>query len=526
MCDCVPGPAIFSIPASRVVCRAGGHPGLAPNAHDGRGRRVISLAAASARVLLTFRAMPQPASSVIFRKVTSIPVGRDQLVNSLEFLVGPLMLSVSLWAVTWAHNEVLAPRYVILSLLVFSLTFPGPAYLNQPPLRVTRHIVFSWLAISALLYAMGYASGYLGYFDLELLMIWWVVAPLTELAAHFLLRWLTPKIIDLQGPLRRAVVAGMNAQGIELARRLEEDPYSRIRVIGFFDDRVDRVGPEAAYPLLGEVAQLPAFAREQQIEKIYISLPMAAQPRILNLLDELRDTTASIYFVPDMFLTDLIQARMDSVGDLPVVAVCETPFTGLSGLVKRVFDVVMATLILILISPLLLATAVAIRLETPGPVIFRQRRYGLDGKEIIVYKFRSMRVAEDGAVIQQATKDDPRVTRVGRILRRTSIDELPQFVNVLQGRMSIVGPRPHAVAHNETYRKLIKGYMLRHKVKPGITGWAQVNGFRGETNTLEKMSARIDHDLDYLRNWSLRLDMYIIAKTVWVVLIEREKTAY
>jgi putative colanic acid biosynthesis UDP-glucose lipid carrier transferase len=470
--------------------------------------------------------MPQPSSSVIFRKVTSIPVGRDQLVHSLEFLVGPLVLSVSLWVVTWAYEQTLSPRYVILSLLVFSLTFPGPAYLNQPVLRVMRHIIFSWLAISALLYAMGYASGYLGYFDLELLMIWWFVAPASELGAHFLLRWLTPKLIALQGPPRRAVVAGMNAQGIELARRLSDDPYSRIRVVGFFDDRTERAPAEVEYPLLGEVARLPDYAREHQVEKIYISLPMAAQPRILNLLDQLRDTTASIYFVPDMFLTDLIQARLDSVGDLPVVAVCETPFTGVSGMVKRIFDIVMATLILILISPLLLLVALAIRLDSPGPIIFRQRRYGLDGKEIIVYKFRSMKVAEDGAVIQQAKKGDSRITRIGQILRRTSIDELPQFVNVLQGRMSIVGPRPHAVAHNEMYRKMIKGYMLRHKVKPGITGWAQVNGLRGETNTLDKMSARIEHDLDYLRNWSLRLDTYIIAKTVWVVLMEREKSAY
>jgi len=158
-------------------------------------------------------------------------------------------------------------------------------------------------------------------------------------------------------------------------------------------------------------------------------------------------------------------------------------------------------------------------------VIFRQRRYGLDGKEIIVYKFRTMTVDEDGAVVRQASRSDTRVTRFGAFLRRTSMDELPQFVNVLEGRMSIVGPRPHAVAHNEMYRKLIKGYMLRHKVKPGITGWAQVNGLRGETETLEKMKARIDFDLDYLRNWSLRLDLYIIAKTVWVV-FKDQKNAY
>jgi len=180
--------------------------------------------------------------------------------------------------------------------------------------------------------------------------------------------------------------------------------------------------------------------------------------------------------------------------------------------------------ILLLISPLMLAIALGIKLSSPGPVLFVQRRYGLDGKDILVYKFRSMTVCEDGDQIRQATRNDKRITRLGAILRKTSLDELPQFINVLQGRMSIVGPRPHAVAHNEMYRKLIKGYMVRHKVKPGITGWAQVNGHRGETEQLEKMEARIEFDLDYLRNWTLKLDLAIIARTVLVVL--NDKQAY
>jgi putative colanic acid biosynthesis UDP-glucose lipid carrier transferase len=244
---------------------------------------------------------------------------------------------------------------------------------------------------------------------------------------------------------------------------------------------------------------------------------MASQPRIKNLLDSLKDTTASVYFVPDMFVTDLIQGRTDSVCGLPVISVCETPFRGPAGLLKRVSDMVLASLILILLAPLMLIIAVAVKLGSPGPVIFKQRRYGLDGEQILVYKFRSMTVTEDGSRIEQARKNDARVTRLGAILRRTSLDELPQFINVLQGRMSIVGPRPHAIAHNELYRPLIKSYMVRHKVKPGITGWAQVNGFRGETDSLEKMEARIRCDLDYLRNWSLRLDLYIIYRTIRLV---------
>lgn len=248
---------------------------------------------------------------------------------------------------------------------------------------------------------------------------------------------------------------------------------------------------------------------------------MVNQPRILHLVDELRDSTASIYFVPDVFIFDLVQARLDDVNGVPVIAVFESPLTGINAVQKALFDTIMATLILLLIWPILLVIAIAIKLTSPGPVIFKQRRYGMDGEEILVYKFRSMSVCEDGTQIDQASRDDQRITRLGGFLRRTSLDELPQFINVLQTRMSIVGPRPHAVAHNEMYRGLIPGYMWRHKVKPGITGWAQVNGYRGETKALEKMEGRVQYDIDYLRNWSLSLDFYIIIRTILLVLRDR-----
>ncbi|HEY6280514.1 MAG TPA: undecaprenyl-phosphate glucose phosphotransferase [Burkholderiales bacterium] len=466
-------------------------------------------------------AMHQQVSRVQFRKAIRIPMGRDQLLNLLEISIDPFALSLSLWPIAFWYDGYLAPQHVILSLIVFSLTFPGSAHLSQTPGSALRHIILGWLTLSVLLLAFGYVSGYLAYFDRDILVTWLWVAPSSQLVAHIALRLAAPKIIELQGQ-RRVVVAGVNEQGIELARRLGADPYSRVRVVGYFDDRDDeRVKQRDEHPLLGKISGLPGYVKHNQIDLIYISLPMASQPRILTLLDELHDTTASIYFVPDIFVTDLIQGRMDSVSGLPVVAVCETPFTGLNGLIKRSSDIVLSLLILALVSPLLLIIALAIKLSSPGPVIFKQRRYGLDGREIIVYKFRTMTVWEDGAAIDQARKEDTRMTPLGRFLRRMSLDEFPQFFNVLQGRMSIVGPRPHAVAHNEMYRKLIKGYMLRHKVKPGITGWAQVNGYRGETETLDKMSGRIDYDLDYLRNWSLRLDLHIIAKTVWVVLSRR-----
>jgi putative colanic acid biosynthesis UDP-glucose lipid carrier transferase len=369
-----------------------------------------------------------------------------------------------------------------------------------------------------LLLALGFATGHIYEFRTPVIVHWLWFAPAMQLATHWALRLAAPHLVRLQGPPLRAVVVGMNEQGASLANRILSAPYAGIELVGFFDDRTpDRQFGGAQHQMLGRIADIAPFVKTHRIQLIYLSLPMASQPRIKELLDALKDTTASVYFVPDMFVTDLIQGKTDSVCGLPVISVCETPFRGPAGVLKRLEDVVLALLILVFISPFLLCIALAVKLSSPGPVIFKQRRYGLDGEEIVVYKFRSMRVTEDGDRIEQARKNDSRVTPLGAFLRKTSMDELPQFINVLQGRMSIVGPRPHAVAHNEMYRGLIKSYMVRHKVKPGITGWAQVNGFRGETDSLEKMEGRIRCDLDYLRNWSLRLDLLIIFRTIKLV---------
>ena len=264
--------------------------------------------------------------------------------------------------------------------------------------------------------------------------------------------------------------------------------------------------------------------RENSVDVVFITLPLRNIQRVAELLEEIHDTTASIYFVPDIFVFDLIQCRTDDIDGVPVIALCETPYYGTSALIKRTSDIAISAAVLLLSFPVFLLVALSIKLTSPGSVIFKQRRYGLDGREIVVYKFRTMTVSEDSDVVRQATKDDDRVTPVGAILRKYSLDELPQFINVLQGRMSVVGPRPHAVAHNEEYRRLIKGYMIRHKVNPGITGLAQIQGFRGETTSVEDMRHRVECDLEYLRNWSLMLDFRIILKTLTV--IWSDKMAY
>ena len=443
----------------------------------------------------------------------------DDLLNWIESLLEPTIQLVVLFTAAFFLEGRVRGAYLVLGGFCFALTYPCPRRLSARPWFAALGIALKWTLLVGLIWIFLNATGYITHYSTRTLFVWALGTPLLQIGAHFLLRRTAPRVLALDGGLRPAVIVGMNEQGIALARRARSTPYARVQLRGFFDDRGDaRLDFSHGLPLLGRLSDLPRYVKTHGIQSIYLSLPMASQPRILALLDELRDTTASIYFVPDLFVTDLIQSRASSIGDVPVVAVCETPFIGINGLLKRLIDIVISVTALLLCLPLMLLIAVIIRLISPGPVIFRQHRYGLDGVEIVVYKFRTMTVCEDGDVIPQATQGDARVTRLGRWLRRTSLDELPQFINVLQGRMSVVGPRPHAVAHNEVYRKLIKGYMIRHKVKPGITGWAQVNGLRGETENLDKMRTRIEYDLDYLRNWSLALDFLIIARTVGLVI--------
>jgi len=418
-----------------------------------------------------------------------------------------------------AFGEPFAGPYVILALLVFSLTFPGHAPRGTSPAAIARDVLTGWALIVGLLLTLGWATRTLGSFDERVIVAWIAVTPVVMFGAHLLTPVLLPRLLAAEGLKRVAVIAGGGSLGMNLADRIADSPLLGVSVAGFFDERApERLDPNVRERLLGSVDSLADYVKTHRVDLIYVTLPMSSQPRIMKLCDELRDTTASIYFVPDIFVFDLIQGRMDTIGGLPVMAICETPFFGVNAMTKRLSDVILASLILVLISPVLLALAIGVKLSSPGPVLFKQRRYGLDGREVFVYKFRSMRAMEDGAVVKQATKGDPRVTKFGAFIRRTSLDELPQFINVLQGRMSIVGPRPHAVAHNEQYRKLIKGYMIRHKVRPGITGWAQVNGMRGETETVDKMMMRIAYDLEYLRHWSLKLDLKIIWRTIFVVL--------
>ncbi|MFN5048250.1 undecaprenyl-phosphate glucose phosphotransferase [Roseateles sp.] len=446
--------------------------------------------------------------------------------QSVESLIAaflePGLIVLSYLAVNAWFDEPVLRSTLTLCLLVFALTFPGRNRFSEHPASAAIDVLSSWLMLLGILALCGYATNSMGYFEDHVLLWWAGLTPVLQMLAIECGRRILLWRAERPEARRSAVIVGGGALGVKVSRALNEGLDRSHVVDGFFDDRTDeRLHPEAAPQLLGGLGQVGDYVRSKGVREVYITLPLGSQPRIMQLLEQLQGTTASLYFVPDVFGISIIQGRLQDMNGVPVVGICETPFTGTNELVKRISDIVLSLIILVLISPVLLAVALGVKLSSPGPIIFKQRRNGLDGEEIIVYKFRSMRVMDNGPVVKQATKDDPRITKFGAFIRRTSLDELPQFINVLQGRMSIVGPRPHAVAHNEEYRQLIKAYMVRHKVKPGITGWAQVNGLRGETDTVDKMKARVEYDLEYLRNWSLGLDLQIIVRTVRLMVFDR-----
>jgi putative colanic acid biosynthesis UDP-glucose lipid carrier transferase len=437
-------------------------------------------------------------------------------------LLEPGLSAATLLAAHWAHDEPFNRPAMVLLLLVLALTFPGTDRFRDRPLSSAVDIVVSWFWLVGLLVLCGYATQSLHYFEWPVVATWLVAAPALQWSAVVAGRDFLRLRARRRGAERSAVIVGAGALAAKVVRALQTRSDRRTEVMGCFDDRKgERNDRELQRLRLGALVDVGAYVREHGVAEVYITLPLGSQPRILALLESLEGTTASVYFVPDVFGISIIQGRLQDVNGVPVVGICETPFTGVNDAIKRASDVLLAGAILAAIAPLMLVLALGVKLSSPGPVIFRQRRNGLGGEEIVVYKFRSMRVMDDGAVVRQATRGDPRVTPFGRFLRRSSLDELPQLINVLQGRMSIVGPRPHAVAHNEQYARLIKAYMVRHKVRPGITGWAQVNGLRGETESLDKMRARVEYDLEYLRNWSLSLDLQIIARTLKLVVYDQ-----
>lgn len=388
-------------------------------------------------------------------------------------------------------------------------------------------VLFGWGCTLVPLLALGFVTKHTAEFSRISMTTWFAATPGLIVLSRIFTRWIQCTLRSLGYNIRTFAIVGVNQLAFQLAENIEASPHMGLRLVGFFDDRPQERSPSIPTDLghrVGTVQDLVDQARTGAIDRIYITFPMRAEERIRRVLDRLGDTTASVYVVPDFFVFQLLHCRWTDILGLPVVSVFENPFYGIDGLAKRLSDLCLGSLLLALAAVPMAVIAALVKLTSPGPVFFRQRRYGLDGREIRVWKFRTMTVCEDGPQAVQAVRNDPRVTRLGAVLRKTSLDELPQLFNVLEGSMSLVGPRPHPDALNEEFRRQIGGYMLRHKVKPGITGLAQVNGWRGETDSPEKMQKRIEFDHRYIREWSLWMDLKILAKTLLVVL--NRKNAY
>lgn len=451
----------------------------------------------------------------------------------LKRILNPLVIVMTLVLVLLGFGQAVDTDYAILLILVFLVTVLvyDETGLNHCWRRTSlilhlRDILMGWLVIIGIVLFFSYVTKLFSHYDRSVILTWFAITPAVLFVSHLATRYVLYRYYLSRGISRSSVIVGLSDIGLKLAQRLQNNLILGIKADGFFDDRgSERLdGVPGGTKVLGPLSDIAEYVRQNNIEFVYITLPMVSQPRIMALVDELRDTTASVYFVPDIFVFDLLHARFGQIEGIPIISVRDTPMIGISSFNKRIMDIALSLTFLVVLSPLLMLIALGIKLTSPGSVLFKQRRYGLNSEEILVYKFRSMTVCEDGAKILQAQKNDKRITSFGSFLRRSSLDELPQLFNVLEGGMSLVGPRPHAVAHNEMYRKLISGYMIRHKVKPGITGWAQINGLRGETETIEKMRSRVEYDIDYIRNWSLYSDFVIILRTVFVV--ARDRNAY
>jgi putative colanic acid biosynthesis UDP-glucose lipid carrier transferase len=417
---------------------------------------------------------------------------------------------------------------VILFGLISRFTEIYTSWSARPLRDEAVRVIITWTLTFLSLIFIAFITKTSEQFSRIVLISWSISTPILIILARYGLRRIFSHFKRIGVNNRTVAIVGITDNGLRFAHDLENKPEYGYHVAGFYDERLDDKRSKntvlGSYQHLGDFTDLIESARKGEWDQIYFALPVEAKNRMLTLLDALSDTATPIRLLPDYFTTNLLQSKFMEIADTPVLCIYDSPFSADHAFLKRVEDILVGSIILTLISPIMLAIALVVKFTSKGPVIFKQTRYGLNGEKIKVWKFRSMSVCEDGEKVTQASKNDSRFTPVGQFLRKTSLDELPQFINVIQGHMSIVGPRPHAVAHNEQYRSRIPGYMLRHLVKPGITGWAQINGWRGETNTIYKMEKRVEFDLEYMREWTLWLDIKIIFLTIFRGFVD--KNAY
>ena len=454
----------------------------------------------------------------------------------IQELADAAVIGCSLWLAIFIHgrewSHIYDVAFVSFALLFYLIARYNGLYQSWRVQAFTQEaftVLKSYASVFVILLIIAFALQVSATYSRLVIGSWMLICPALLLSFRSCVKLFLRVKRSSGRNTRTVVIAGAGSLGIALADSIEQSPWMGIHVSGFYDDKlppgpIHKSSKGLAIPVIGCLDQLVKDAKTNSYDSIYVALPMRAEKKMKTLIHDLADSSANVNYVPDIFTFNLMNSRMRQIGGIPTISVYDTPFDSFGRFVKRSLDVLLSLSILTVIALPMLIIFCAIKMESPGPVIFKQRRYGLSGGTFWVWKFRSMSTQDNGDNIQQASKNDKRITRLGSFLRKSSLDELPQFINVLQGTMSIVGPRPHAVAHNELYRQEIDQYMLRHIVKPGITGWAQINGWRGETDTPDKMQKRIEFDLHYIRNWSVILDIKIIFLTLFKGFIS--KNAY
>jgi len=458
-----------------------------------------------------------PQSGMILEALS----GLSWVTRLMDFFVifGAQFVALKVYGAQWDTYQSLA---FATTLMLFGLVaeYYG-LYRARPGERLSGEVAqlaAIWPMVVALLLLAAFATKTSERFSRIATVGWFVATPMLLGIARLAFRAVLRQLHALGPHLRTVAIVGCTPLAERLIGAMSADPTLGLKFAGIYDERGEPRQThtnELASRVIGTIDQLLADVRAGKISQIYLALPLRAEDRVSDILLRLADTTATVFYVPDLSSFSLLSARITSVGHIPAFSVFDSPFQGVAGPLKRAEDLILGSIALVIAGLPMLIVAMLIKGTTRGPVLFRQRRYGLGGHEMRIFKFRTMSVAEDGPQVGRATQYDQRVTAIGRILRKTSIDELPQLFNVIGGSMSLVGPRPHAVSHNEQYRTLVGNYMQRHKVKPGITGWAQVNGLRGETEVTDKMQKRVDHDLYYINNWGLLLDFRIMWLTVF-----------
>lgn len=410
---------------------------------------------------------------------------------------------------------------MLLVLLVFPVFGLYRSWRGEGLIEEVGRIALAWTVVIAITAIIGWGLADMGRPSREWGIAWYLSTIVALGAQRGLVRFALRRIRSRGLDSRDVVIIGATRTGHDIAQTMSRNAWMGLRVVGHVRTPYDQVVIDDGKDL-GDTDAFIASLRERIPSQIWIALPLRAEDLIQKVMDATADLPITLRLVPDLFGFDLLNHGVTSIGNIPVITLQGKRLEGRGQAIKAIEDVVLGGLILILIAPLMALIAIGVKLSSPGPVLFGQRRHGLGGEVVDVWKFRSMRVhQEQHGQVTQATRGDSRITPFGRFLRASSLDELPQFINVIQGHMSIVGPRPHAVAHNEHYRDLVPRYMARHSMKPGITGWAQVNGFRGETDTLDKMVKRVEYDIHYIQNWSVWFDLRIIGLTIVRVFFQR-----